>query len=394
MGWSPSRACWGKNLGKGARVLMVSASFHPAVGGAEKQALELSIALRRRGSDVRVLTRRRPGLPRLEEVRGVPVERLWCSGAGPLDSLTFLLSLSWRLLRGASGYDVVHVHLAGSPALPAAAAGRLLGKRVLIKLGGGKGIGELAASAQTLGGRLKLCLLAWLQPQFVAVTGELAGEAERYLGTVSVRFQPNGVDINRYRPARAQDKAALRQALGWPAGLCFLYVGRFSAEKRLDAFIDAWRAVEGRAKTGACLVLVGEGPESQRVKDAAARAPSGRVLVRPAMEDIERAYAAADVFVLPSVSEGLSNALLEAMASGLAVLASRVGGASEAVVEGVTGFLFEPLDEEALKAHLNKLLHHPALSEKMGQASRRRALERFSIEAVAEAYEGFYEERS
>ena len=140
---------------------MVSAGFHPYVGGAEKQALELSVALRSRGVKVLVLTRRLPGLSRREEIRGVPVERLWCAGGGFLNALTFMASLWWRLWARASEYSAVHVHLAGSPALPAALAGRLLGKRVIIKLGGGRGIGELAASAATRAGRAKLRLLSW-----------------------------------------------------------------------------------------------------------------------------------------------------------------------------------------------------------------------------------------
>jgi len=83
--------------------------------------------------------------------------------------------LAWLLLHAGS-YGAIHAHLAGSPALAAGLAARILGKRIVVKLGGGRGIGEIAASSATVAGRLKLRLLGWLRPQFVAVTRELVRE--------------------------------------------------------------------------------------------------------------------------------------------------------------------------------------------------------------------------
>lgn len=372
-------------------VMMVSAGFHPAVGGAEKQALELSVALQERGLKVRVATRRLPGLPAEEEVRGVAVRRLWCAGSGLLNAVTFLVSLWRHLFAQAAFYEAIHVHLAGSPALAAALAGRLLRKKVVVKLGGGRGIGELAASSRTLSGRLKLFFLRLLRPQFVAVARDLSAEAAAYLGEVPLHVIPNGVDARRYRP-QPERKAALRAALGWPAeGLGFLYVGRLSPEKRLPPFAEAWAELVKKTGAKAFFACVGEGVEGKLVQDEAERARlSDRVFVRGAMEDVERAYAAADVFVLPSVSEGLSNALLEAMASGLAVLASRVGGTPEAVEEGRSGFLFDPGDADDMRRQLQKFLEHPALAADFGRAARAAAVERFSLDKTAERYETLY----
>ncbi|MCX5797265.1 MAG: glycosyltransferase family 4 protein [Elusimicrobia bacterium] len=373
----------------GLSVWMISAGFHPYVGGAEKQALELSVALLARGVRVRVLTRRLPGLAAYEEVRGVPVERLWCAGGGFLNALTFMASLWLRLWTGAREYSAVHVHLAGSPALPAALAGRLLGKRVIIKLGGGRGIGELATSDRTVGGRLKLRLLSWLKPQFAAVTEGLAQECAQFLGPVPVQVQPNGVDTARYRPVSADEKRALRRKLGWPEGLGFLYVGRLAPEKQLGRFLSAWcRAAADRPGFAA---LVGDGLEGEELRTLARASPlAGRIFVLASMERIAEAYAAADVFVLPSVSEGLSNALLEAMASGLAVLGSRVGGTAEAVEEGKTGLLFAPQDADELADKLGRFLAEPGLAGRLGAAAREKAARDFSLERVAESYEKLY----
>ena len=373
----------------GLSVVMVSAGFHPYVGGAEKQALELSVALRARGVRVRVLTRRLPGLARHEDIRGVPVERLWCAGGGFLNAVTFMASLSLWLWTRAGEYAAVHVHLAGSPALPAALAGRLLGKRVVVKLGGGRGIGELAASSRTLGGRVKLRLLAWFKPRFVAVTKDLAEECAQFLGPVPVQVQPNGVDTGFYHPVMTEEKRALRRQLGWPDGLGFLYVGRLAPEKQLDKFLSAW--CRAAADTPGFAAFVGDGPEGEALR-AMARGSSlkERIFILPAMAAIQEAYAAADVFVLPSVSEGLSNALLEAMASGLAVLGSRVGGTAEAVEEGRTGLLFAPYDEAELSAKLKMFLSDPASAGRLGAAAREKAARDFSLERTAEAYERLY----
>lgn len=372
-------------------VLMVSASFHPYVGGAEKQALELSAALRGRGLNVRVVTRRLPGLPAREELRGVPVVRLWCLGSGLPNALSFMASLLVFLWGQAPFYEAIHVHLAGSPALAASLAGRFLGKPVFVKLGGGRGIGELAASSRSLSGRLKLGLLAWLKPQFVAVARELAQEAAAYLGCVPLHILPNGVDTERYRPVALAEKEALRRRLGWPSGLGFLYVGRLSPEKRLPWFLEAWLEAAAKAGTAAFAAFIGEGSEKEYLKETARRGPlRDRVHFHPPMEDIHAAYAAADVFALPSVSEGLSNSLLEAMASGLAVLASRVGGTTEAVEEAKNGLLFAPEDAAELKRQLGKFFAHPELAARMGQAARQVALGRYGLAGVAQRYEALY----
>ncbi|MDE2236725.1 MAG: glycosyltransferase family 4 protein, partial [Elusimicrobia bacterium] len=365
---------------------------HPYLGGAEKQALELAAALRRRGAQVSVATRRVGGLPRCEEIRGVPVTRLWRAGSGLLDSVSFAACLAAFLWRQRSRYDAIHVHLAGSPAVAAALLGRLLGKRVVVKLGGGAGIGELAASSRTRAGRLKLRALARWSPLFVAVTRELVGEARLYLGPVAVFRVPNGVDVERYKPVPPARKAALRRRLGWPAdATIFLYVGRLSAEKRLPRFAELWAEEARKAPASSFFAAVGAGPEREALSGALKRAGAlERSSVPGPMADVEAAYAAADVFVLPSISEGLSNALLEAMASGCAALASRVGGALEAVEEGRSGLLFAPRDEGELRRCLRRFLDDPALAAQLGRRGRELAAARYSLETVAQAYEALY----
>jgi glycosyltransferase involved in cell wall biosynthesis len=358
-----------------SRVVMVSAGWRPALGGAERQAEELSRALLRRGVRVSALTRRLPGTAPNEESGGLAVRRLPSLGSGPLDSLLFLCEAFVWLVLHKGEYDAVHAHLAGSPALAAAAAGRLLGKPVLVKLGGGRGIGELAASSRTAFGRLKLRLLAALEPRFLAVVPDLADEAREFLGPgVAVEVLPNGVDAERFVPADLMRKRVVRASLGLPQDApVFLYTGRFSPEKRLGWFAKLWtEATEG---TAAVLVLAGAGPHRPE--------PGGRVRVLDAVDDSAPLYAAADVFVLPSTSEGLSNSLLEAMAAGLPSLASAVGGTAQTLENGRTGLLFGRDDEAALKAGASRLAKDPELRARLGAAAREEAKARYSLDTVA-----------
>jgi glycosyltransferase involved in cell wall biosynthesis len=377
----------GVSTGRPLSIVMVSAGFWPRVGGAERQALELSAALVARGHRVTVLTRRVDGLPCHETHRGVVIRRLPVLGSGALDSLTFLFGAwAWLLLHWVE-WDAVHAHLAGSPALAAALAGRMLGRPALVKLGGGRGIGELATSSKTSFGRAKLRVLGMLQPHFLAVVADLADEAREFLGDVEIEVLPNGVDDAHFAPADAARKNNLRRGLAWPEdATVYLYTGRFSPEKRLTWFLKLWLAAAG---PDALAVLVGDGPDRAAVEGAAIGS-FGRISVLGSRDDTADLYAAADVFFLPSTSEGLSNSLLEAMSSGCAPLASRVGGTAETVESDRTGLLFERDDEDGLKRAVTRLSSDRALAAKLGREARKRVEERYALTKVVERLEELY----
>ncbi len=109
-------------------------------------------------------------------------------------------------------------------------------------------------------------------------------------------------------------------------------------------------------------------------------------------QDIPKVLEESDVFVLPSYSEGLSNALMEAMSSGCACVASDVGGNAFLLQNGVSGLLFPAGDREALKGHLRRLLEDPAKRRDLGLKARARILEYFSWDVVANQYASLFEE--
>lgn len=368
------------------RVRMLSPGFYPTIGGAEKQCLELAKALAARGVVVDVLTRRLPGLAAVETVAGVRVFRVLAFGRGLVNALSFFFSSFWRLLRDAVDYDAVHVHLAGSPAIAACCASLFTGKGVIVKIGGGRGIGEIAVSSGSAAGRWKLRLLRRFHPRLVAVCRDLREELDEH-GLEGAVVVPNGVDLTRYRPAAPEEKKSLQAAFGWTGAGVFLYTGRLSVEKQLPRFARTFKRAVEETGSKARFIVLGEGSEADNIREAGGET----VIVEAADDAVELRLRAADVFVLPSVSEGLSNALLEAMGTGLAVCASAVGGTKEAVRDGETGLLFGCDDDKAMLEAIKRFLLEPGLAEKLGAAARNEAEKRFSMDIVVSRYMELYE---
>jgi glycosyltransferase involved in cell wall biosynthesis len=141
------------------------------------------------------------------------------------------------------------------------------------------------------------------------------------------------------------------------------------------------------------VVIVGEGPERARLEAQAAHLGlAEQVHFVGHQQDVRPWLAAFDVCVLSSDWEGMSNAILEAMAAGLPVVATAVGGTPEVVVDGVTGFLVPPRDPQALADAILRLLRDPDLRRRMGEAGRAHVTEHFSVEQMVHKRERLYEE--
>ncbi|MBI4422476.1 MAG: glycosyltransferase family 4 protein [Elusimicrobia bacterium] len=374
-------------------IVVVTANFHPYIGGSEKQALAVARELVRRGHRVVVATRSVAGAPRAETLDGVEVRRLCACGPGPLGTLAFLASLICFLL--ARRYDALHVNLLSSHAVPAALAGWLAGKRVAIKLGGGVGVGEIALSSASALGRLKLAVVGRLGPTLVAVNPAQLEELRKSgFGDVECRLIPNGVDTSAYAPPGREARERLRASLGW-TGTVFLFVGRLASDKGqvdvLRSFLEGWAQARRDGFAGT-LYLAGAGPAQAEFERLAAQPElGGSVRLLGARQDAASLYQAADIFVLPTISEGLSNALLEAMASGLPVLASRVTGTRDVIEEGKQGLLFEPFDADEARRQLEALVRDPALPRRLGAAARERAVASFSLSKTVDRWLAVYE---
>jgi glycosyltransferase involved in cell wall biosynthesis len=376
-------------------VWMVIPSFFPLIGGAEAQARRLSAALLHRGWRVRVLTRRDSGSggnrrPRNDAVDGIRVLRVGSRGPGKIASLQYLIGGLRNLAREGRG-DIYHAHDIGTPGLLAAVASHLFDGRSVVKLRTGASVYRSRLRPGPTGWVFRVLLR--LHDRIIVVNREVE-DMLMDLGVPRHRVVriPNGIDGSVYTRAGASEKRSARTSLSLPVGgTVVLSVGRLAPVKGIDLLLNAWAMLPEEVRADSTLVIVGDGPARA---DLARLARSRNVLdsvrivgARPVVLDY---YRAADIFVLPSRAEGLSNALLEAMASGLPVVATAVGGAPDVVEHGISGFLSPPEDADQLKADLLELLSRPMDWPEMGAQGRRHVLEYAALGNVADRLADVY----
>ena len=251
------------------------------------------------------------------------------------------------------------------------------------------GLRNLAAGTQQLTYQLYAPSLARFDR--VIVFSELQAEMLERLGVRPERLAviPNGVDGEVWSPAAAvptQELAALRQRFAGQR--VFLYMGRITTEKNVEALLKAWRLV----RPGGCvLVIVGDGPLRGLLQNASER----DVIWWGVERSLERRVALlqlAEVFLLPSLVEGLSLALLEAMASGTACVATDAG-ADGLVLEGGAGIVIRTQGVTTqLRTLLPVLRDQPVLTAELGRRARARALERYTLRGAIDALEKLYGE--
>lgn len=219
-----------------------------------------------------------------------------------------------------------------------------------------------------------------------AVSRQLRADLARELHVPADRFEVlyNGVDVQRF-----QREAAHRCPQDAARGLLIGSVGRLVAVKNYALLLRAIARLPQAPSFR--LVLIGDGPERSALTQLAAQLGlEGRVEFSGHRDDVAQLLPGLDIFVLPSLSEGMSNTVLEAMAAGLPVLASDVGGNRELIESERTGLLFLSGDDAALAEQLTRLIGSAELRARLGSAAALRARTEFSMEAMLARYASLY----
>jgi glycosyltransferase involved in cell wall biosynthesis len=361
---------------------MICPQFRPLVGGYERAAERLSAALAGLGLNVVVIAERRDSAwAAVECIDGYEVRRLSCSYRRHLHTATSLCSFAGFLLRNGREFDVWHVHTYGAHAALAVALGKLLRRPVALKMTntGADGI------APAMGSGIAAYVLGYLHRRIsagIAISDETLQEAIHFgLSPERVFLIPNGLNRDEFRPASQEAREAARRALGLTCDRLVLYVGRLSAEKNPLGLLDAWAAVNSKIRKGALLALIGDGPQREMVRSKAQAANlSGSVYMTGHCNDVAAWYRAADVYVISSRNEGLSNSMIEALACGLPVISTRVSGSSTLVESPIAGVLVDVSNVESLTRALESLLFDKPMRTELGENARLKFEARFSLE--------------
>jgi glycogen synthase len=385
------------------RVLILSTYYHPVVGGVEAHARQLVTYLHRRGFVVEVVTKRiGENDAANESVDGVFVHHVGPAGersaSGKWQAVPAFLQTTRTL---ASRFDIIVCIDYRGIGIAAVIAGRLTGLPVIVQ---GETAAVLAgADSQSTSG---IAPESWTTrmlkapartiyrraDQVVCIGRDLEREALRAgVPRERVHYLPHGVDLQRFRPPVAQERDALRAQFGWPSARpIVLFVGRLSQEKGVMDLLEAWRATP---RGDALLVLVGPDMTGHPWDAGAA----GRAYVAAndlgdhvrfegPSPDPSRFYRAADVFVQPSHFEALGNTALEAMASGLPVVTSGVGGLADFCIDETNALLYEPRSSSSLARALGRLLDDSALRHRLGDAGRQTVTDRFELTGLLDQY--------
>ena len=227
--------------------------------------------------------------------------------------------------------------------------------------------------------------------QMLAVSNVLRENLQRQFNfpKEKIRVIANGVDLSRFALTRQSDDYKTR--LGLPANaLVFGAIGRVVPVKAYPTLLQAAKLIFDEIPM-AHLVMVGDGPQLEALVQLAEEYQiAARVHFLGARKDVPEILRAFDVFVLSSESEGMSNTILEAMASARPVVATAVGGNPELVVDRETGLLVPPHDPPAMAAAIMKLLRDTELCRQMGWLGRQRVEEKFSLEVMVQNYANIY----
>ena len=372
------------------RRLRIGIACYPTFGGSGVLATELGMALADRGHEIHLFSYARPG--RLAHYHhGVEFHNVTVSSYPLFHYPPYDLALSsvMREVMCKRSLDVLHVHYAVPHAICAHLA-REMSPDCSTKI-----VTTLHGTDITILGRdpsyrdvipfglrksdAVICVSEWLEQQ--------TREVFSYDGPIDVL--PNFVDGERFSPRPGADDP-VRRDLGGDEHPLIVHMSNFRSLKRTPDTVEILRKLASR--TPARLVLVGDGPDLSLVRDLAARyGLSDRVLFLGGIDDVEEIMAASDIALFPSESESFGLAALEAMACGLPVVASRVGGLPEVVQDGVCGYLCEVGDTSAFAVAVDRLLDDPAHRRQLGEAGRRRAVETFSLAASLGQHEALYE---
>lgn len=360
----------------------------PIGGGGGQAAQDICSGLASRGHEIRVLTAHLEKLPEREIREGFEVIRLrsgrkqlYRAGLGAMAG--FMLTAAWHGLRQVRTWrpDVIHVHFAVPTGPAAMFVSRITGVPYVLTVH----LGDVPGGSPEKTGRWFRWIYPFTPPIWKSAAAVVAvSEFTRQLALehypVNIRVIPNGVDVQALNPGQIK--------VGKPPQIVF--AGRFMSQKNPLQIVRVLRCIQNMPWH---CVMLGDGPLRSEVQEEIQRAGLSERFtltgwVSP--EEVIDCFHRSDILFMPSLSEGLPVAGLQALGCGLAVVAGNVGGFIDLVENGKNGYLLDPLDEEGFQKVLHILLNDPVRLAHFREASLEHA-QRFDTRVVVESYHHLFE---
>jgi glycosyltransferase involved in cell wall biosynthesis len=383
------------------KILMVIYMFPPVTGGGEQGAFELAKNLVKLGHEVHVATTGFDGLKPYEEMAGIKVHRLLKNPflgtyknpqrknkiASSLAMLYFMKGMQLPLIKLASkeSFDIINAQFILPAGLPAVIAAKLTDTILVTSLVGG----DLYTPGEP---RFMTGFRNIIRPVYdyifkhshlTAISTDTAQRARDLGCKDEIAITPYGIDVSKFRRGKIDEK--LIKEYGLTGKIVLLSVCRLSKRKGLSYLIRALPQLSKDTK----LLLVGDGVERNSLESLATELDvRNKVVFAGSMPNAElpRYYSIADIFVLPSLHEGMGIVFLEAMSSGLPVVTTNRGGQVDFVRDGQTGLLVEPKSIDKLRSALQKLIGDDGLRKKLSKNAEELMHSEYTWEKAANRY--------
>lgn len=354
-------------------IVMIIPSFTPLIGGAERQLLGLLNHLRFNEYSFRVLTRKIAGTKNFERHDKYQINRIGLR----IPKIGFPLGLIIFLITNSRSIAMLHVHTLNFPVLISALFGKIFNVPVIVKVtrsGNGSQIQTFTH------GRIRRGLFKFMKRncEFIAITEDVRKELmELNVDNKKITYIPNGVELSKI----TQDQNMLPKII--------TFSGRLIKRKRVDDLIRAFCMIDGYHKHK--LQIIGFGPEERKLKDIVIKKQaetSIKFLGKLSHADVLKHLCKSDIFVLPSESEGMSNALLEAMSNRNAVIARDIPANRHLIKHMNNGLLFNSLEE--LKDCITILVKSEEILKRIKQNAGDTIQHSYSYQEIAKKYQNTY----
>ena len=371
-------------------ILLINSEYPPIGGGAGNASANIARELAALGLQVSIVTAHFGNQPKQENRDNVTIYRIQAlrrkqDRSGALEQIAFIISASfWTLSWARKNKPNATLAFFGVPSGAVAWVLKLFYRiPYIVSLRGGDVPGFRPYDFKTFHKLISpLLRVVWKNASaIIANSNGLRDLALAFDARFEIPIIPNGVDFEKYSVTERN----------WSSPR-LLSAGRIVRQKGLDFGLQALSQLKDLEWTWS---IAGDGPQLDTLKSLAAELGiQERVhfLGWQSRDELTKQYQQANIFLFPSRHEGMPNAVLEAMSTGLPVVATRIAGSEELVIEGETGFLVQTENVDELRESLRRILVDPSQRKKMGQASRQRVEKNYSWRNAAEQYKTYLEQ--